>query len=321
MTLVLLAALIACVWAEVCLSARARRRARPGRAASRLAQHVARRAAPARLRRPAGHGLRRLSGSSPLDRRLLGARAAAALERDLRDAGLPLTVSEAILAAGVGAAAIGGAAAAVRGPAAGVLAATVGLAVARWGLAAMRDRRLRRLDLQLPAALDLLIAHLRAHRSAAEAITEVAQRLAEPLRGECSRVVEEVRIGASLQQALEGLRHRTRSRPLGAVATAILVSDRTGGNLAELLARQAGIVRSQVAFLQEVRALTAHARCTAVILTLLPLGVAAAMFLLSPAFLSPMLAPGPGRALLVIAAMMEIVGWRVIHGMIRSVEQ
>jgi tight adherence protein B len=117
------------------------------------------------------------------------------------------------------------------------------------------------------------------------------------------------------------LRRRIASRPLATVVTAILVADRTGGNLAEFLSRQCRVVRDQVAFLQEVRAATAQARSTATILTFLPAGVAAAMFVFDPAFFTPMLAPGAGRILLSIAAAMELAGWHVIRRMIGRLER
>lgn len=285
---------------------------RPDHADRRLDRYVARRGT---RRRP---GRERLAH---VDRQLVRARIVAALDRLLREAGVPLRVSEALLTIGAGAVLLGGTAGAARGAWAAAAAAGACPFLAWWGLAAARDRRVRRLDLQLPAALDLLVGQLRAHRSATEAIIEVAQRVGEPLRGECTRAVEELRFGAPLPQALDALRRRVPSRPLATVVTAILVTDRTGGNLAEFLARQSKVVRDQVAFLQEVRAVTAHARSTATILTLLPVGVAMAMYLLDPGYFAPMLASYPGRALLGAAAAMELVGLQVIRWMIRGVER
>jgi len=290
----------------------ARRGGKSDRAVRRLDQYVARR-----------EGRRRAERSvlAQVDRRLVRAHLLAVLERRLRESGAPLKVSEALLATGGCVALLGSAAGAVRGMGAALVVAAACPLLAWWGLAAARDRRVRRIDLQLSGALDLLIGQLRAHRSPAEAIVEVVNRVSEPLRGECARVAEEVQLGAPLPQALDGLRRRIPSRPLGTVVTAILVTDRTGGNLAEFLSRQSRTVRDQVAFLQEIRAVTAHARSTAMILTLLPMGVAVAMYLLDPGFFSPMLAPGLGRALLASAVVMELVGWLVIRGMIRSVER
>jgi Flp pilus assembly protein TadB len=66
--------------------------------------------------------------------------------------------------------------------------------------------------------------------------------------------------------------------------------------------------------------MTAHARTTGTTLTLLPLGVAAAMQALDPTVFAPMISTAPGRVLLGIAGAMELSGWYVIRWMIRRVE-
>jgi tight adherence protein B len=91
-------------------------------------------------------------------------------------------------------------------------------------------------------------------------------------------------------------------------------------HLAECLARQAAAARVQIAFRQEVRAMTAHARATGTILALLPVGVAAAMLVLDPGVLAPLTGTTPGRMLLAAAAAMELCGWQTIRWMIRRVD-
>ncbi|HYM69854.1 MAG TPA: type II secretion system F family protein [bacterium] len=279
--------------------------------ARRLERYVARR--PARSRRSGGV-LRRV------DRRLVRIQIIALIEQRLREAGVPCAVSEALLAAAAGAAAAGGAAAAFGGPPAACAVALVLCPGVAWlVLGAARDRRCRRLDLQLPAALDLLVGQLRGHRSAAEGVAEIARRLPGPLRAECARVSEETALGASLSEALERLRRRVPSPSLGTIVTAILVAERSGGNLAECLSRQSQAVREHLAFLQEVRAVTAHARGTATVLTLFPVGVAAAMLLLDPTAMDVLVASRAGRTLLGVAGALQIVGWYAIRTMIRGV--
>lgn len=276
------------------------------------------------MRLVAGTRGRKRSGGrilARIDRRLVRTRILAALERHLLQAGIPLTVSEALCALAAGSALLAVGAGAFRGAGVAVVVAGTCPVLAWRALAAARDRRLRRLDGQLPAALDFLVGQLRAHRSVAEAIMEIAERIRDPLRGEFSRIAEEARLGAPLSQALEAFRRRVPSQAVSMVVTAIQVADRTGGNLPEFLSRQAATVRDHVAFLQEVRALTAHARSTAAILTVLPVAVALAMYALSPHFFGPMLASGPGRTLLASAAAMEVIGWHVIRSMVRSVER
>jgi tight adherence protein B len=284
----------------------------PSFAAARLARYV-------RGREPDPEG--RGTFFTSADRSLLRLPQVHAIERRLHEAGVAAPVS-AVLALTAAAA---GAAGAIAGAVWGLWAAMS--AIAATGIAAVvmlqnaRDRWLRRIEAQLPAALDMLVGQLRSHRSIGEAVAGVAHWIADPLAAECARLAEELRIGMPLARALERFRDRVPVPAVPAIVTAIAVADRTGANLAECLARQAAAVRAQIVFRQELRAMTAHARATGTILALLPVGVAASMLLLDPGVVEPMTRTTPGRLLLAAAAAMELCGWQTIRWMIGRLDQ
>ncbi len=281
-------------------------------------------------RRPAARRLLRYLRRAPsqeresvfarADRCLLRLRFGAAFARAVTQAGMSAPMSALLLVAAGGMCVFGTIVGVLRGPAAGMVAGSA-LAIAAYALLqTARGRRSRRIEAQLPGALDMLVGQLRSHRSIGEAVADVAQWIAEPLGGECTRVAEELRIGVPLPHALERFRGRVPAPAVPAIVTAIVVSERTGANLVECLARQAAAVRTQVAFRHEVSAMTAHARATGATLAFLPLGVAAAMMLLDPGVFEPMTGTTAGRALLAVAAAMEFCGWQAIRWMIRRVE-
>ena len=254
------------------------------------------------------------------DRYVLRLSAGAALERRLSQAGIAAPVSALLVGTAVATCGVAGIAGALGGPEAAFLAVPAVALAAHTLLQAARGRRVRRTEAQLPGALDMLVGQLRAHRSIGEAVADVARWLPEPLGGECARVAEELRIGVPLPRALERFRDRVPVPAVPAIVTTIAVADRTGANLAECLARQAAAARAQIAFRHEVSAMTAHARATGATLTLLPVGVAAAMLLLDPGVFAPMVGTAPGRILLGVAGLMELVGWQAVRWMIRRVE-
>lgn len=282
-----------------------------GAAVHRLVRYLAPSGPPPETRPPAW---------ARLDRVVLRWPAVALLERRAGQAGVKAPVSALLLATVAAAAAVGATAGLLRGPAAGLPAAAAIVLVAGVALDAARGRRIRTVEAQLPAAIDLLVGQLRSHRSIGEAFGDVAQWIAEPLRTECGRVAEELRIGVPLARALERLRDRVPAPAVPGIATAIAVADRTGGNLVECLVRQAESARAQIAFRHEVRALTAHARTTGTALALLPAGVAAAVLLFDPNVFAPMLGTPAGHVLLGLAAAMEVCGWQAVRAMIRRVE-
>lgn len=276
-----------------------------------------------RLVRYLDHGAPREAAENAFaraDRYLLRWAPGAVLERRLRQAGVPAPVSALLLVTAAAASALAVAAAACWGPGAGPAAAVAVLPAAHALLQTARNRRLRRIEAQLPSALDMLVGQLKSHRSVGEAVADVAQWIGEPLRSECARVAEELRIGIPLARALERFRDRIAVPAAPVIVTAIVVAERTGANLAECLARQAATIRAHIAFRQEVRAMTAHARATGALLALLPAGVAGAMVLLDPGAFAPMVGTAPGRVLLGAAAAMEVCGWQAVRWMIRRVE-
>ena len=281
----------------------------PRRAARRLTRYV-------RGERPEG----RQRFFTRADRYVARIPVGATLERRLHEGGVAAPVSAVLLLVAAAAGAAAAIASALRGPVVGAFAIPAVPAAGCAMLQAARGRRLRRMEAQLPAALDMLVGQLRSHRSIGEALADVAQWIAEPLAGECARMAEELRIGVPLPRALERFRERVAVPAVPAIVTAIAVADRTGANLAECLIRQAAAVRAQVAFRHEVRAMTAHARATGATLALLPVGVAGAMLLLDPGVFEPMTETIPGRMLLAAAAAMEVCGWQTIRWIIRRVD-
>ena len=295
----------------VMLAGTRRREAGTGAAAHRLVRYLARTGPPPDARATA---------LAHLDRVVLRWPAAALLERRAGQAGLRVPVSALLLATAAAAAAAGATAGLLRGLAAGLSAAAAIVLSAGAALDAVRSRRIRSIEARLPAAIDLLVGQLRSHRSIVEAFGDVAQWIAEPLRTECGRVAEELRIGVPLARALERLRDRVPASAVPGIVTAIVVADRTGGNLVECLVKQAESLRAQITFRHEVRALTAHARTTGATLALLPVGVAVAMLLFDPTVFEPMLGTPAGHLLFGLAAAMEVCGWQVVRLMIRRVE-
>jgi tight adherence protein B len=102
---------------------------------------------------------------------------------------------------------------------------------------------------------------------------------------ELERLAGELALGAPTGEALEALRARVRSHRVDTLVAACLLQQRTGGDLARLLRGCAGAFEDQARLEDEVRAATAQARFTGVVVVLLPLGGALLAELASPGYL------------------------------------
>jgi tight adherence protein B len=145
------------------------------------------------------------------------------------------------------------------------------------------------------------------------AIIEAAPGIDGPPGRELRRVAHELSVGVPTEAALEALRQRARSHEIDTVVAGILLARRAGGDLASLLRDSARAFEDHARLVGEVRAATAQARFTGLVVVLLPLSGAILAELASPGFLAG-LADGFLTAWLVgLALVMQIAAAAAIR--------
>ena len=170
----------------------------------------------------------------------------------------------------------------VAGPVAGLALAGGGpWAVARL-LRARRERYRRAVDAELPALALALADSLAGGHSLRGAIAEATRSLSGAAGHELRRTGAELAAGAPTDAALEAMRARLRSPRLDTIVAACLLQRRAGGDLARLLRQTARAMEEEARLTGELRAATAQARFTGVLVVMLPLGGALLAELASP---------------------------------------
>jgi tight adherence protein B len=119
--------------------------------------------------------------------------------------------------------------------------------------------------------------------------------------------------GATTPDALEALLQRTRSARLDTLVAACLLQHRAGGDLARLLRETARSMEDQSRLEGEVRAATAQARFTGVLVVLLPIGGALLTELASPGFLAGLASSFLTAWLVGIALALQVLAAVLIH--------
>ena len=174
----------------------------------------------------------------------------------------------------------------VAGPAVGLLAACgAPLAVGRV-LRARRERYRRAVADGAAQIATVLADALGGGHSVRGAVVEAAPALDGPPGRELRRAAAELGLGARTEDVLEALRRRAGSHEIDTIVAGVLLQRRAGGDLARLLREAARAFDDQNRLRGEVRAATAQARFTGVIVVLLPVGGALLAELASPGFLA-----------------------------------
>ena len=171
------------------------------------------------------------------------------------------------------------------GPLVALACASAGpYAVARL-LRARRERFRAAVDAGAPALAVTLADALGGGHSLRGAVAEAARSLDGAAGHELRRAAAELSAGARTDAALEALRGRARSHRVDVLVAACLLQQRAGGDLGRLLRGCASAFEDDARLRGEVRAATAQARFTGVVVVLLPLGGALLAELAAPGFL------------------------------------
>ena len=173
----------------------------------------------------------------------------------------------------------------------------------------LAGQRKKKFQSQLPDMLQLMAGSLRAGYSLLQGVEAVAQEIDEPMGGELRRVLAEARLGRVLEDALDEMAERLKSRDFAWAVMAIRIQREVGGNLAELLSTVAETMIARERLRREVRALTAEGRISAIILGLLPIGLGVVMYGMNRDYINVLLHDSFGQVLLIGAGLLAGVGF------------
>ncbi len=172
----------------------------------------------------------------------------------------------------------------------------------------LRRSRLKRLELQLPDALDLLSQAMRAGHAFSSALRTVGIEGTEPIATEFRTTSDEISFGSSIREGIINLANRVDSMDMRYFALAILIQNETGGNLSNLMHDLAKLIRERLKLRRTVKVLAAEGRLSGWILGLLPFGFAALMSVMNPGYLSYFWTDPGGLPIVKLMAVLLVVG-------------
>lgn len=183
-----------------------------------------------------------------------------------------------------------------------------------FALLGMRIRRRRKkFTNQLGDMLTMVANALRAGFSFMQAFELISREMDAPMGREVQLVVNEVNLGNTLESALDNMQRRVASPDFELVVTAVLIQRQVGGDLASILDTISETIAERVRMRREVMTLTAQGRASALVVSCIPIGLAAALFILNPSYLNPLFETEIGRMFIAGAVILQLVGFIIIH--------
>ncbi len=247
-----------------------------------------------------------------VDRFLSGQTLTPLIERAIQRAGVRWSIGEFTIASAL-IGAIGLLAGQRFGGLIALLLATVGLLLPSLLLRILIGKRLRRLEVQLPDALDMIVNAMRAGFSFQAAMKFVGEEMPAPIGEEFMRFYDEQRLGVDVRHALLDLQERVGTLDIKMFVTSLIIQRETGGNLSEILMGLASLIRDRGALHDQIDTLTAEPKFTGGALAILPVLAFVALTALNPPMMAPMFDTETGRYILAYAVVSVLVGYFLLR--------
>lgn len=175
----------------------------------------------------------------------------------------------------------------------------------------LKQRRLNKIQEQLPDALQMLAGSMRAGVGFAPALEVLVKDGQAPLAQELALVLREQHMGVRTEEALEHFSERVPIVDAKLFVSAVNISREIGGNLAESLSTLAETLRRRLIMENKVKALTAQGRLQGIVMAMLPVFLIGYLTVVYADTMQPMFNSWHGWVVITICVVMEYLGYRL----------
>ena len=152
-----------------------------------------------------------------------------------------------------------------------LLSIVIGVGAVYFWVSSKANKRLAMIEEQLPDAVELMVRSLRVGHPFVSAIQIVSKEVKDPLASEFGVIADESAYGRDVGEALKDMAERLDMQDLRFLAVAVTIQQQSGGNLAEILAGLAQVIRARFRLFRRVKAITAEAKWSGKFLSAFPL--------------------------------------------------
>lgn len=151
-----------------------------------------------------------------------------------------------------------------------LLSVGIGVGAIYFWVSSKASKRMGMIEEQLPDAVELMVRSLRVGHPFSNAISIVSKEIQDPLASEFGIIADESAYGRDIGEALKDMAERLDMQDLRFLAVAVTIQQQSGGNLAEILAGLAKVIRARFRLFRRVKAITAEAKWSGKFLSAFP---------------------------------------------------
>lgn len=192
----------------------------------------------------------------------------------------------------------------------------VGLGLPRWVLAFLTARRKKKFTEHFAPAIDVIVRSVRSGLPTNEALRIVARESPDPVGSEFHNLVESLKVGVTLEQAMKRMMESMPTPEVGFFAIVMTIQTKSGGNLSEALSNLAFVLRDRKRLQGKIKAMSSEAKASAMIIGSLPPGVMGIVYLTAPDYIAKLFTEKAGNLMLAGCVIWMGIGIMVMRKMI-----
>ncbi|GGX65177.1 secretion protein F [Litorimonas cladophorae] len=191
----------------------------------------------------------------------------------------------------------------------------VGFGIPRFFLNAAINKRQAKFTSHFADAMDIIVRGVRTGLPLGDCLKIIAHESPAPLGTEFRRVVEGESLGIPIEVCLEQMYERMPISEVNFFATVLNIQKTTGGNLGESLANLSSVLRGRKILREKIKALSAEAKVSAIIIGSLPIVVMLLVTVASPDYMTGLYTTPTGQKNMMIGAVMMVMGTLMMRKM------
>lgn len=175
--------------------------------------------------------------------------------------------------------------------------------------------RVKKFEEQLGDALMICCSCLRSGLSFNQAIETIAKDMDAPISTEFATVVKELNMGYSMDESMENLRARIKSKHVDLMVSAVLIQRQTGGNLSHILENISNTIKENMKLKKQFKTMIASGKSSGFIVGAMPLVILGLFSLINYDYVRVLFEETRGNIVLAAVAGLEFMAYLVIKKM------
>nr|TFG52435.1 MAG: type II secretion system F family protein [Hyphomicrobiales bacterium] len=191
-----------------------------------------------------------------------------------------------------------------------------GFGIPRWVLGFLKKWREKKFTREFATAIDMIVRSVKSGLPVNDALKVVSTEVPQPVGGEFALVLDNLKVGLTMEQALTRMYERMPTAEVNFFAIVMVIQQQAGGNLSEALSNLSSVLRDRKRLVGRIKAMSSEAKTGAMIIGSLPPFVLGATYITNRDYIMLLFTTDLGNLMLLGCAIWMSLGVLMMKKMV-----